>query len=242
MIDWKQYYHHPSIVTLSDLQHAMATLAKLPLVRNDDHKISTTSSIKLWPQHIDREVLSGIMKAMCNPSRSEVFKERQTSGEAARFSGLVPLVLSAFKQYNNTQYSEWDWSDPNIKHLLDPKLQELIPYITGTKIIPQFELAEIQGWVEALAAKKKLSSYWQVTKTDLPELDGYPRLLKVMLLQVWVAQPQIRNTWMILDCANLDVAPAEVLPNIDIWDGEQTNRINKTVGNKLFKESDIPWD
>jgi hypothetical protein len=155
MLDWKQYYQDPKVITLNDLQHAMATLAGLPLVRNKDKTISTKLSIAEWSNHINMDVLSGIMKAMTNASRSEVFKDRQTDTVAARFSGLVPLVLSAYKQYNGTQYSEWDWKDPSIKFLLDPKLQELVPYINGTKNIPQFSPEELTGFIEVLKAKKR---------------------------------------------------------------------------------------
>jgi hypothetical protein len=238
MLDWKQYYQDPKVITLNDLQHAMATLAGLPLVRNKDKTISTKLSIAEWSNHINMDVLSGIMKAMTNASRSEVFKDRQTDTVAARFSGLVPLVLSAYKQYNGTQYSEWDWKDPSIKFLLDPKLQELVPYINGTKNIPQFSPEELTGFIEVLKAKKSLSSYWQVTAKDLPELEGYPRLLKVQLLQVWVAQPTIRNNFMILDCNNLDIMPALITGDIELFsDNPFTQKPVKAVPD----EERAPW-
>lgn len=231
--------------TLTNLQHAMAYIAKLPLVRHEDNTISTTESLAKWD--LADKTLVGIFRLFVTTDRSKLLKGSQIESYNLRYSSLVPLVLSAFKEYKGIMYSEWQWLDPKLKHLVGTKIWELQPYITNPLMVPNVPAEDAVAMVEAL--NKPPKTIWSPT---VPELSKFPRLLKVQILQTWMAYPGLRNKYMILDCNSIDNMPPSIYGGIDDLIEESPFEAlvdaNATAAEALAKKKptiadvELPWD
>jgi hypothetical protein len=189
-------------------------------------KISPSLSVQKWileagtDGRVELDDLKNIMTIFNRSPRGSLFRENQ--GTETRWSALVPLTLAAFKEYRDINYSEWAWNDPAMLHLLDTDFKALVPYITGELPVEEFDVASRLDMLKEAATVrsgksagivKSPTALTSITKVD--RLSQYPRLLKVMILQTWVAHPTLRTKYMILDCKDLDSMPPAMV-DIDI--------------------------
>lgn len=218
--------------TNSELYHALAYIAKLPLVKNDKGKISATLSLEQW--NLKDLQLCGIMKLFTMSPRGSIFRGAATEEANLRFSALVPLVLSAFKEYNNIPYSAWDWLDPKMKFLFDADFWSLQPYIVNPILVPTISPEDRVAM--AVETGKPAKALWS---PNVKELTKFPRLLKVQLLQVWVAYPSLRHELMVLDCENLDSIPESIYGDLNVMTEESP--FIQYVEPQDTTDTSIPW-
>jgi hypothetical protein len=146
---------------------------------------------------------------------------KQSSGDGMRYNASVPLILSAFKEYRNIGYSEWDWSDPNMKHLVDGSILDMAPYFSVGCSISKDDLLEFRevGRVirsgSKMGTKRAIKSCTTLTGITDPDFNDLPRLLRLLLCQVWVYSPECRHKFAITNLMDLDT-PAPLLVETDL--------------------------
>lgn len=172
----------------------------------------------------------GLLLYLVSAPRGTIFPERvkATSGELLPYSALVPLFLAAYKKYHNIPYSAWD----NASKLVDKDLYAAMtcnaPCFSKNELLEfRVDGSTVKSGTKAGEVKNPLS-VTGITSVGLPDFDNLPRLAKIMLTQVWVAHPTLRNEYMILDPNNWDEMP-EVL-------------ITTEVMKKKESTTSMPWD
>ena len=197
----------------SELYHALAYISKQPLVY-EGKKVSATKTLASWD--LEDTNLLGAMRLLTLSPRSRLLRGPASASENLRFSALVPLVLSAYKQYSNVNYSQWNWLDPQLKHFLDADTWTLQPYIANPKLL------ELEGLDLAQLTSQLGVSPPSCWSPRVPSLQHLPRLAKVVVLQTWVAYPTLRSPYMILDFNNLDNQPKSLYGDLELFEPETT--------------------
>ena len=212
--------------------------SKLPLVRVDG-LYSVSATLKSLQTslgtggftfsnglEISMPTMLGMLNVLNHSPRGEIFPKawKQSSGEGMRYSSSVPLILSAFKECRDIGYSEWDWTDKNMQFLVDKDTLELSK-VFGTFVNPftheeLLDIREIGRTTKSgarLGSKKAYTITTVLTGIQHPKWNELPRLLKLMLCQVWVYHPTVRHRFSITDPLSLDT-PATPLVSTDMLD------------------------
>lgn len=223
---------------------ALAAINTLELVRNEaglfsptktlatlKHSLAGDTTKEMWWTNLFKHlrgtprggmVLGSGIKQLSNPN----------------VSSLVPLALSAFKLYRGVNYSSWDWTDPRMSIFVDNDLMSAVKY-SKTLIsnnlddsdLAEFDLDELKALravavrVKSTGVIKPPTSVTTVYNLGNPDFDQLPKLTKIMLLQLWVADPSVRTKLMILDPTNLDNMPEPLEPTTIIDEPTNTEEI-----------------
>ena len=218
----------------------LARLAQVKLPRNTEGLISARKLVKDY--YSKDNFLTGIYSLCIYPKRGILVKN-QTSEASRNFSKLVPLIMSAYAQYSNVCYEEWDRDE--VVFVVDPdlytamnKYEESLAYWEALSrgYIPNpatgdygddrdygLDVAVVLGWRnDALTIKtgdkrgvirSPLTTYSTSPSEDNPLKELDP-LSRHMFMQTWCAHPDIRTDLMILDPVDWDSMP-EPLISID---------------------------
>ena len=207
---------------------------------------------------VPQTIFQGMMRVLIHYPRGDLLNatsQKQTK-EGIRYAANVPLVLSAFKEFRNVQYSEWNWQDENMQHLVDLGHQELIPYIVSEELrgtLSKWDSSTLMAIRDEANTKDvPLTSMYSIAVGTDMEFKKLPRLLKLMLCQVWVYHPSIRQALGICSVDDVDLLP-EPLTSSDIptvkelpwgsgpklqqdvqWGGRRTAAAPKTI--------EVPWE
>jgi len=171
----------------------------------------------------------------------------QTQPDSVNFSTLVPVILAALKRDQNISYRLWPRGD--LHRVMPRGLWECLEWADSEpgeacRGLGSEELIKIR--TEALVTKsgktagkpKNPLSTWTLTGLQGTPLWGTPRLVSTMLCQVWVAHPQLRTGYMILDPWDLDRIPPS------LW-GENLFSPNENFENEKPQtntELKLPWE
>lgn len=174
---------------------------------------------------LHKQELGSMLKLCTHPHSSHLYAERQTSEFGSRFSAAVPLVLSALKQYQDVQYSSWDFKDPAIQHFLTPALYEMVQATLEPPSIDAETLLEIRGSGDVQA----YSACTAILRSKLSEeFCLLPRLAKLQLAQVWIYHPSYRHPLQL----GLGYAP----------DTQQPPLVGEVVfSSNTFDPHKLPW-
>ena len=229
------------------LPQAMAFLASFPLVKTTGGAISMSETWKLWLHHVrsgEATVLGapvsfdwfrGLIRILNYAPRGEILGSRMTQSkpEGARWSAAIPLILSAFKEYNNVPYAAWDLDPKSIQCFTDKNIGTLLLLYPYESPFTKEELLEIRDETDN---GKPVTQRTTITTCSNVEFNSLPKHLKTMLCQVWVWHPSIRHKLAITNLHHLD-EPAEPLITSEVFDiwGEPPKPI------KTSNEG-IPWD
>lgn len=172
---------------------------------------------------ISMQQLLGMFNVLNSKTRGDIYPStmKQSTGEGMRYSTAVPLILSAFKEYRDIGYSDWDWSDPNMKHLVDGSILDMSPYFSVGCSISKDDLLEFRevGRVirsgSKMGTKRAIKSCTTLTGITDPDFNDLPRLLRLLLCQVWVYSPECRHKFAITNLMDLDT-PAPLLVETDL--------------------------
>lgn len=173
--------------------------------------------------------------------RGELLAGRQGSPDNARYAAAVPLLLSAFKEYRDVGYESWDYSDAAIGTFLDLDTQTILPYLkTDYSHLDLVEIRETGRTVKSGARQGRKTPYLACTGVNGildPEFKALPRLVKLMLCQMWVYHPTIRHPLAWTNLLDLDV-PAPSLVDADVLDVQETRGRKAKPEPEPFK---LPW-
>jgi hypothetical protein len=189
------------------------------------------------------EDITNLLQYLRYAPRGDIIYGKQGLPTNVRYSAPVPLLLSALKEYRSVGYEEWDYGDPGIKHVLDKDLYDLIQYkSTDFSDFDLLEIRELGRTVKTGARAGRQTPYASCTAVNGiqdPDFRELPRLLKLMLTQMWLYHPTVRHPLMWTSLQNLDL-PAAPLVDQDVLVPPTT----ETRGKKA-RESDplpkLPW-
>jgi hypothetical protein len=185
--------------------------------------------------------LSGLFAYINHSPRGEILYGKQSAPTCARYGAAVPLLLSAFKELRNVPYGAWDYTDPKITAFLDKDTAAVVPHI-GQEF-PDLDLVEIRELgrtVKSGARAGRQTPYVSCTSINgIPDPDfrALPRLVKLMLCQVWLYHPTVRHPLAWTNLLDLD-SPAPSLVDTEILDEPETR------GRKAKPEPEplkLPW-
>ena len=222
-----QYWRNPSV-----LPTIMALLNKIQLIRDSEGLISTTATLTALRAAVEGrefEFASGkpvepnemktIFDFLAYPARGEMFIQikNQLEPQSIRWAGNVPLFISAFKEYRNVKYSEWDLSDPKLSLVTDRLNLEVFGYIGLEHQWSKEDLIDISRAMrtgksgKAAGVISNPNTYITNKTGTYFEFDGLPKYVKQLLCQTWAYQPGLGNKYAILDLNNIDAETVEPL-------------------------------
>lgn len=155
----------------------------------------------------------GLYYFLMHDSRSK-YLETQYKGAAKNFSALVPLVLYAFKLTQGIPYSHWNKDD--IPGIVNPKLamamlwdESVNPKPSVEDIIKSREIGlSVKSGPKAGQTRSPVYTYKLYGTTPISHL---PEDVQTMYAQIWVAHPENRSKYMVLDPSNWDTMPPALI-------------------------------
>lgn len=227
------------------LPQATAMIADLPLVAGPGGLIDPQQTILAWKnltknetywfngELINWNTLAQVVRYLLSSPRGSILEVKQTDKQGLRWCAGVPLLLAAHKEFNSVPYERWDWNNNSMNHFLDPDLQEVLKYRGVTFNWTTEQLEEFYHTTLEIKTGKKAgnlrnpvstSTVYNVEDQDFKVL---PRLVKLMVLQLWCWHPSVRHNLMISDLHNYDnTAPQLVVDHVvkedfpaleDVW-------------------------
>lgn len=165
------------------------------------------------------------------------------------YATLTPLILMGLKRMGGVSYESWRTAK-DLSWILEPRLYE------ATMLDPQTialccnlgseRLIAIrdQGLLARTGLKagqmKPAKSTWSLTGIQDTELGSLPKLTQTILTQCWLAHPESRTPYMLLDLQNWDSMPQPLMTN-DIFKAVP-NPPQLKKQNLKEKAEVMPWD
>ena len=212
------------------LPQLLALFGKLKVTRNDDGKVLCKPIL----DQFDTPYMRGIWIVVNKLARSKLVKSQISS---PTYGALTPLILAGLKKYQGINYSEYD-SD-GLHWLMPDKLYEAITTDYDNSITPERLLElRLQGLTHVSGANAgtlaKSTSRWTPKGISDTELGPFPPLTRTMLTQLWVADPSLRDQYMILDPVYWDNIPKPLI-SVDVMIEEPVKPV------KPKKAQELPW-
>lgn len=203
------------------------------------YRLPSTQNISAR-QFLDLNVLGksremGLWRFITKASRSKIMS-KQTQPECLPYCALVPLYMAAQKKFNNIPYSVWVRHE--VRYLVDPILWEAISYDLPADVVRELQpqkLVEIRDLGLSVPGKppRNAKTYHNLSRIEHTMLGGLPLYLKAMLTQIWVAHPDNRHQYMILDPRDWDATPAPLVSSSVF--------ANQTAKQERQFSYDAPW-
>lgn len=194
------------IATLTNL----ANMAKEGRLKFKDGKLVSPSACRAMVEFMKVEPRSYI--GMAKPSAYTV--------EGHVYSACRPLVMSAWKLYHNIPYSQYNYSSPNMIHIVGPEMLELLRYLGTETEWSNEKLIDIRNQVVLSSQYGQAHNCVDAKNySDDDEFNKLPRLVKLALLQLWVFHPSLYQSYAIMNLDNPDLPP-EVLIQGEVFNGQ----------------------
>lgn len=172
----------------------------------------------------------------------------QNQTKSPDYATLTPLILMGLKRMQGVQYETWRTAK-DLSWILEPRLFEAT-MLDSTVVknccgLGSDRLIEIrnQGLLARTGTKagqmKPAKSTWSLTGIQDTELGSLPKLTQTILTQCWLAHPESRTPYMILDLENWDAMPQPLVTN-DIFKVVQPQPSTKKQTKELA--ATLPWD
>lgn len=200
----------------------LATIGTLSLRKNDSGKYSAKH---LFLDHFKGNNTMMAMWLICRHPTRSTFLDKQTDIKSRNYCSLVPLIMSAFKRYQNIPYCDWDPSE--IHGITEKNLAEVmcikeLPVVTEEEVMAiREDSLRVKTGKDAGKTRSPLTTYTLYTPAGNP-LSGLPILLRIMMCQTWCAHPNNRTQYMILNPLNWDDMPAPLI-SVDVVKPEVTS-------------------
>lgn len=198
------------------IPQALAKLNKdMKLVRNELGNISPTATLVAFRGSLgsEEEILwwKGLFDYLTLVPRGKEVLGSASQINNIEYSSLVPLALSAFKKFRGVTYDEWDFTDPQINVFVDKELLRSVYIPVDFSKEELLSFRDIASIIKTTNAVRSSNQMYQIYSVDDPIFDKLPNLTKVMLLQTWIAAPNLRNPLQILNPNDLDNIPEPLL-------------------------------
>ena len=223
------------------LPQLVAWFGTWTLAYTSDNRIDCLATIKqncLDPQQRSFYTLTRIKRSLLVPSQTK----------SPDYATLTPLILMGQKRMKGVDYKAWKTAQ-DLSWILEPRLFEATSLPDQTLAsccsLGSDRLIEIrdQGLLARTGAKagqlKPAKSTWSLTGIQDTELGSLPKIAQTILTQCWLAHPESRTPYMILDLQDWDRMPQPLVTN-DIFKPIVQEQPTK----KQVKETAnlMPWD
>jgi hypothetical protein len=196
---------------------AQAAFAQLPLEKNSDGKISAKA---LLVNHIKPSPkLTALWLLFTHSKRSELIV-KQSDPEFTEYCTLVPLIMAAFKRFNNTQYS--CWAREEIHGITECNLAEAmkltsLPDVTMDEVLEDRDYALTVKSGRTAGTKRNPVSTFNMFLPKESKLYSLSPLVKIMMCQTWCAHPSLRNKYCILNPLDWDNTPEPLIQTEELF-------------------------
>jgi hypothetical protein len=159
------------------------------------------------------------------------------------YATLTPLILMGLKRMQGISYETWRNSS-GLQYMLEPRLFDAV--VLGSEDLETCgslgsdRLLEIQK--QGLTTKtgktagsiKPARSTWSLSGLQDTEIGHLPKVTQTILTQCWLAHPELRTPYMILDLNDWDRMPQPLTTN-DIFKAVQPIKTKELA-------TTLPWD
>jgi hypothetical protein len=223
------------------LPQLVAWFGSWTLVRDSSGDIDCLKTIK----HNCPDPQSRAFYTLSRIKRSVLVQNQTKSPD---YATLTPLILMGQKRMAGVNYESWRTAK-DLSWMLEPRLAEAL--ILDSTVVKNCcglgsdRLIEIrnQGLLARTGTKagqmKPAKSTWSLTGIQDTELGSLPKLTQTILTQCWLAHPESRTPYMILDLENWDAMPQPLVTN-DIFKVVQPQPPTKKQTKELANI--MPWD
>lgn len=204
-------------ITPTVLPQLMAFLsASISLVREDNNLISIDKTILAYVEKVKagkayfstgepvtEHIFLGMLSFLSYKVRGAILPKglKQSSPGGLRWAANVPLFFSAFKEFRDIGYGEWDWAscpDSYLNIVLDPKLVEVLkysePWNEETLLAIRSNALPIKTGAKAGSIRDPETCTTVFSSGDIsPEFPKVPSLVRLMLCQLWIFCPKFRH-------------------------------------------------
>lgn len=259
-------FKHPQVIPnllalLASSQFKLVTVDSIDGISGlgSERKFSFGESLKSWAGHFDsgktfffddgteltKEDLQGMLSLLrcCPRSVSLPSNATQLSKDWIRYATPVPLYLSAFKQFRNVNYKQWDLTDPKLAICTDKRNLDVIKLLGKEHPWSQGDLVKFRDASRTFKTGAKagtmrtLNQTYTITATEDPSFNELPENVKLMLCQVWAYQPGCASQYGIYTLDDPD-ALAQPLVETDIFQESFKDRKANSVASI---PSELEW-
>jgi hypothetical protein len=169
--------------------------------------------------------------------------------KSPEYATLTPLILMGQKRMQGVNYESWR-NASGLQYILEPRLLEAVMLdaldLEICSSLGSERLLEIQ--TQGLTTKsgktagsiKPAKSTWSLTGIQDTEIGHLPKITQTILAQCWLAHPELRTPYMILDPQNWDAMPQPLVSN-SIFKTELVPQPTKKQNLKELADI-MPWD
>lgn len=226
------------------LPQALAHWGRWQVVLDAENRVNIAQTLK---QNLTTDWHLGLWTLATRIKRSTLVKTQRTQ-TSANYSVLVPLILAALKRDQNLEYTRWPM-DALHKVVHEP-LWEVLWWAQSEsgqvcRDLGSEELIRLreQGLTTRSGKTpgkiKDPLATWCLTGMQGTPLDKAPKLATTMLAQIWVAHPQLRTGYMILDPWNWDRMPASLWAE-QLFDPIDTSTV--ATKSNFWDPNKLPWE
>jgi hypothetical protein len=190
---------------------------------------------------VTRKALEGMVKFMKVSPRGSIMPKKITQGspKGHRFSACVPLLFSAWKTYRDIPYSAYNYYDPMMEYVLEDELIDLLQFQGEEHPWSKEELIKLRDqamYIKSTGKMRTPATTYMVYATGDSEFDKLPKLVKLCLLQLWIFQPSMYESYAVHNLKNLD-SPASEIIDTNMFTTPTKEAPKHLSGN----DSDSPW-
>lgn len=194
----------------------LATVGVLPLVM-ESGKVRIKDTILNWIEltkvnkiihktgkPISAVELKGMISFLTFRVRGSIINGTQTKDIA--YNASVPLVLRAFKEYQNINYSQYDYNNSELSLFVDEHSLEFMKL--DATLFDIESLKEIHNKYSSLEYKVMAAN---ITNEPIFEEYGLSIFMCAALAQVWIYMPHLWHTYAMHNFADFDKSPVPLV-------------------------------
>ena len=158
------------------------------------------------------------------------------------YATLTPLILMGLKRMQGISYETWR-NSTGLQYMLEPRLFDALVLdptdlnVCGSLGSDRLLQIQKQGLTtktgKTAGSQKPAKSTWSLSGLQDTEIGHLPKITQTILTQCWLAHPELRTPYMILDLNDWDRMPQPLTTN-DIFKATPTK--TKELATTL------PWD
>ena len=205
-------------------------IGSMPFVKNENGLISGKRFVA---DNFKTDADKGLYIFLMLDTRSS-YLGTQYKGTSRPYSSLVPLILYAIRLVRGVVYTAWDPEEIRLvvnNDLADAMLFRTDVWPTKDEILEGRQKGLTIGSGKDAGKIRSPLSTFKLYATTGTCFWGMPSCVQLMLAQIWVAHPDNRTKYMVLDPLNWDRVPPALI-QVEVLE-PRTSQVEYT--------SDLPW-
>lgn len=135
-------------------------------------------------------------KVFYSSQTKEYLKATQT--REPNWSSAVPIMLYMYKLQHNIEYKEWDLADPQLRFMMNENIIPFLEYDVSALVSeyePYFKELQEQALRNSDGSLRSVTSHRLSMRTQFPEFDKLPRMLKFYITKTWLYSSPTKAMW-----------------------------------------------